>query len=955
MSPHLSTFSLKVAHCNVNSLVRKLVCINDFIVNHHLHIMCISESHLTNSMPSSFIEIPKYRVVRSDAPGGAAKHGVCIYIHESIKYDSINTSCPNCVTLRIPDLNIFVIAVYRPPSYEVSENRKLIDHLVAFCSDKEVLLLGDFNLPSLTWDRDSIADYVLPTDRLFLEVFLGLGLSQLIEESTFPRSGNILDLILVTDPDRVGMTQVLPPLPGCDHCPTICDYVFEGCSASTNRLSKPVRKWHSGKYKKISGILNDIDWDFEFNNRDVQSAYKRLLDIVIPLINEHVPVSNLNRDVAHIPWQTNAPSSLRSRRKASWQQYKQIRAQYGRHSHQAKEAIATFFSLNKTLRTFASVSQAEYEKSLAAELKENPKLLHAYVRRKKIGCPSVGPLCTSSQMLTDDPVTMAETFASSFESVYSLLPPLVIPAPHQESDGQMAPIHLNLQDIVDALQALDVDSAAGPDELHPAFLKSCCGSLAYPLYKIFCLSLAETHLPLEWKTSIVVPIFKKGSRYNPLNYRPISLTSVPCKMLERIIVKHLNVFLEEENILSDHQFGFRAGRSTMDQLLIVYDEISKWMDEGSIVDLVLFDFSKAFDTVSHSILLAKLSSLGIDTQLLYWIGDFLVGRSMSVSVKGSISSPRLVRSGVPQGSVLGPILFLIYINHIASGLSCQYKVFADDLKIYMRVNHVTPNRYIQDTRLCQADINTLQHTATSWGLKLNQSKSVVMRFQRKSSIVSPPRYFIGHVEIPLVHSHPDLGVHVDSNLKFHQHIADTAHKAGGLAQSLLKATVCRSPDFLMPLFCSHVRPIIEYCSCVWFTGYVTDLRVLESVQRRWTKRVAGMSGLDYRTRLQSLNQFSVQGRLLRSDMIQCWKIFHGKCSITPDSLFTMAPPSGTRGHRFKVSHIRAATDVRKRAFAARCVRPWNALPDSVVSEGNLSVFKKNLANALGEKLFEYPT
>ena len=133
-----------------------------------------------------------------------------------------------------------------------------------------------------------------------------------------------------------------------------------------------------------------------------------------------------------------------------------------------------------------------------------------------------------------------------------------------------------------------------------------------------------------------------------------------------------------------------------------------------------------------------------------------------------------------------------------------------------------------------------------------------------------------------------------------------------------------------------------------------DLRVLESVQRRWTKRVSGLSGLDYRTRLQILNQYSVQGRLLRGDMIQCWKMFHGKCSIAATNLFTMAPQSGTRGHRFKVSHVRAATDVRKRSFAVRCVGPWNALPDELVAEESLGVFKKKLADALGDTLFEYP-
>ena len=361
-------------------------------------------------------------------------------------------------------------------------------------------------------------------------------------------------------------------------------------------------------------------------------------------------------------------------------------------------------------------------------------------------------------------------------------------------------------------------------------LKSCAKSLAYPLWIIYRLSLLECRLPVLWKTSVVAPIFKKGSRYNPLNYRPISLTSVPCKCLERVVAKHLTAYLEENNILSDHQFGFRAGRSTMYQLLLVYHDISTWLDEGNVVDLILFDFSKAFDVVSHAILLDKLSRLGVEANLISWIKDFLVGRTMSVSVKGERSNPRPVASGVPQGSVLGPNLFLIFVNHIASNLTCQYKIFADDLKIYMKIRHDSAVDHLHDSQLCQADISLLQRTASSWGLKLNQEKCAVIRFQRKSHTLPTPRYFIDQTPIKVVHSHPDLGVLIDSDLKFHQHIINTAQKAGGLAQNTLKATVCRSPDFMMSVFCSHIRPIIEYCSCVWHTGYIGDLRVLEAVQ-----------------------------------------------------------------------------------------------------------------------------
>ena len=568
--------------------------------------------------------------------------------------------------------------------------------------------------------------------------------------------------------------------------------------------------------------------------------------------------------------------------------------------------------------------------------------------------PSGARVKLADGSLTDDGDIMAGLFASAFESVYVRTPPNLEPAPHQIATSRMPPVEFDRQDILEVLQSLDTSSAAGADNIHPALLKSCAVELASPLFSIFCQSLRECRLPTQWKFSVVIPIFKKGSRYDPLNYRPVSLTSVTAKCLERIIAGRLTSYLESNALLSNHQFGFRSGRSTMDQLLLVYNDVSKWVDEGSVVDLVLFDFSKAFDVVSHPILLAKLFGVGVDRDLISWIEHFLTNRQMAVTAKGKLSSSRNVVSGVPQGSVLGPILFLIFVNCIADHLSCSYKIFADDLKIYMRVRHDSDANLTSDTNLCQHDITTLQNVATSWNLKLNEGKCAVLRFKRKSHVLPPPQYYINQSPIRTVQSQVDLGLLVDSNLKFHQHVANATRKAAALSQNFMKSTVCRSPDFMMSVFSSHIRPILEYASCVWNTGYVGDMRLLESVQRRWTKKVTSLSNLSYRSRLEALDQYSVSGRLLRNDLIQYWKIFHGKSSISPPDVFTLAPQSTTRGHRYKLSHVRTQTDVRRRAFAVRHVEVWNSLPDNVVSEKDLKVFKGMLANSLGDSLYNFP-
>ena len=285
------------------------------------------------------------------------------------------------------------------------------------------------------------------------------------------------------------------------------------------------------------------------------------------------------------------------------------------------------FPFNCSLKRFALDSQASYEFELLKDSAENPKALHAYLRRKKVGCPGVGPLRLVSGSLTDDPVVMAESFAEAFEGVFVRGLPNPNPAPHQTVDSVMPPVDICMDKVLSVLQPLDANSAAGPDNLHPILLRSCSSSLAYPLSVIFRQSLRDHCLPAPWKTSLVIPIFKKGARYNPLNYRPISLTSVICKCLERIISQQLTAYLEECSILSDNQYGFRSGRSTQDQLILVYDDVSKWLDDDGVVDLVMFDFAKAFDLVSHPILLQKLRLIGIQSPLIYWIEDFLVGRS----------------------------------------------------------------------------------------------------------------------------------------------------------------------------------------------------------------------------------------------------------------------------------------------------------------------------------------
>ena len=942
--------TLKVGHVNVNSLANKVDFIADLLLKQSIHVLAVSETWLLPAVASSFVDIADYSVVRGDTNGAARKHGSLLYMHNNIAFLVFEVHIPNVVAVHLIDYDLWIIAVYRPPSYTILENTFLLNFLLNFCPGKEVIIAGDFNLPTIDWSLDLIDGYIRPVDTQFLDCFSSLGLLQWVKEPTFLLSDNILDLLLTSEEDRVGGVFVLPPLPCCQHSPVVFEYIFSG--EGPERLAVGERRaWRKGKYAKISEALSQIDWGLEFSYSSVNEDFSYLQSVLLSLIDKFIPLMPVRSGP---PWAVRVPPALTQLRSEAWHVYKQVRRAEGRNSAGALERLHIYKELNWNYRHFSVDSRKKYESDLLNR-PDSRKLFHAYVRKKKIGRPAVGPLRLRGGEIIQDPARMCEVFAAAFSGVFVSTAP-THPAPFQAFAGSLADVDVSRLGVQRVLLALDPSSSMGPDGLHPYLLRSCAAELALPLCLIYQKSLRTGAVPEVWGESLVVPIFKAKSHTDPLNYRPVSLTSVCCKAMERIVVSQLTEYLESNNILSPHQYGFRKNRSTEDQLLLTYDDVGRWTDEGYVVDVILLDFSKAFDVVSHAVLLSKLESLGVCNPLLAWICAFLSGRVMSVCVGSSMSSPVDVTSGVPQGSVLGPLLFLIYINHISSGLSCRFKAFADDYKLYLRYPRRGTEPADQGVQSLQSGLDTVDSVAKSWNLGLNPDKCVVLRFHRGridfDALVPVNQYFLQGRALKLVTAHKDLGVSVDTSLRFHHHIRVVAAKAGGLANCLLRSTICRSREFMLSLYVSHIRPLIEYASCVWNTGYCGDCRLLESVQRRWTKRIDGLSGVDYGGRLRSLDLFSVKGRLLRADLIKYWKILHGKSGDLL-TMFSLAPRVGTRGHALKLVVPPRSSDVRSRSFSVRRVGVWNGLPADVVQLTDVAHYKQALADLMYDEFLDF--
>ena len=307
-----------------------------------------------------------------------------------------------------------------------------------------------------------------------------------------------------------------------------------------------------------------------------------------------------------------------------------------------------------------------------------------------------------------------------------------------------------------------------------------------------------------------------------------------------------------------------------------------------------------------------------------------------------------VTSEVPQGSVLGPFLFLVYVNYITRDVVGSWAAFADDYKVSVCYPRGDPMGMQEGVERLQADLDSIAGASSSWNLKLNPAKCVMMRYGVGGD--SGHQYTINESPLQLVVKYRDLGVMVDSSLRFHSHIDTVFGKTSAMITNLLRCTLCRSVDFMVTLWVSHVRPPIEFNSCVWNVGYLRDIRRLESLQRRWTREVIGMDRVSYPERLRRIGLFSIRGRLLRLDLIKVWKCFNSEVDLGLCGLFERARNSSTRGHRFKLAIPVCRTELRRRSFGVRCVRVWNSLPSSLVESG-LDAFKLGLDSFLGGELY----
>ncbi len=841
--------------------------------------------------------------------------------------------------------SLLVGCVYRSPQSTPANNKQLRNLIKEVSKDNptHLLMVGDFNYSGIDWNSNTTIgeDTTTNEDYQFLETIRDSYLFQHVTENTRGRgtdTPHLLDLLLTNEEGMIGQVNHEAPLGKSDHCTLIFKF-----NCYTEQHSKTYQKFYydRGDYDTMRSDMR-IDWmeRLDPNCEDPDKKWKIFKDLLDSAKTKNVPHKNV--DPAAKKRRTGAPVDrhiIKASRKKNrtWTRYMETRDP-AKHREFTKQR-------NK-VKQMTRKLQREVEKKISRNAKANQKQFWSYIKKRLKTTSGIADLVKSKpgdeEQLTNSDGEKAEVLSTFFSSVYTEEPDTGIPVlERKQVDRPLDEIEFTREEVMKKLQKLKIDKSPGPDSVHPRLLREVAEEISPALACIFNSSLKSGSLPDDWKTAQVTAIYKKGAKKEPKNYRPVSLTCIVCKIMESIIRDHMLEHMQRNYILSDRQYGFVGGRSTALQLMKVFEEWTDILDSGGELDVIYMDFMKAFDSVPHKRLMGKLNSNRIEGTVQQWIKAFLVGRRQRVAVRGAYSMWADVLSGIPQGSVLGPILFVLYINDLPETVTSQLYMFADDTKIFNQI------KTEDDQQILQEDLNRLQSWSSTWLLKFHPEKCKMMNVSRSKEATQRTYSMTSsdgtQHDLEMVSEEKDLGIKIDRNLTFDKHIGEKVTKANQVMGMIRRCFVHIDEENFKWLFKSIVRPHLEYANAIWNPIRMKDITLIENVQRRATKMVPQLKDMSYTNRLKHLKMPTLRYRRFRGDMIETFKIIrHIYDQRAIPTLSPENPDRRTRGHEFKLYKHRSQTRLRQHSFTERIVTPWNSLPNHVVQATSVKSFERRL-------------
>ena len=597
-------------------------------------------------------------------------------------------------------------------------------------------------------------------------------------------------------------------------------------------------------------------------------------------------------------------------------------------------------------------SRDKYLGSVESDFKSNPKRFWSLLRQNsksrsvphRISMPS-GPCGTSGRIKAEGPNAIASLFNRYFASVFteSSLEFEELNEIYDSNQTALTELSLTNDEVRAVLLSLDVSKATGPDGIPARLLRETADVIAPSLCCLFNKSLSSGFIPTEWKLANVVPVYKKGDREHTENYRPISLLSIISKVLERCVLDNIKDQLY--SIINDCQHGFVTAKSCITNLIESLDYIGSVLDKGGQVDTVYLDMSKAFDKVDHGLLITKLRGLGFGGTLLKWLTNYLSNRHQRVTVLGATSHTMAVTSGVPQGSLLGPALFLLFVNDLPESVkSSSMAMYADDSKMFKAI------RRPEDAFALQTDLTNLHTWSMASGLGFSESKCHAQSITRKKYPICT-NYKINDIPLQSMCCERDLGVRICLDLGWKEQVLDQNARANKLLGYVRRNTHrIKSISIRRSMYLTMVRPHIGYATQVWAPQSIDLMLKLERIQRRATRYILNLpfsSSVCYTSRLQSLSLLPICYWHEYLDLVFLFKSTHGLIDLNPSIIPRVRSTRCTRSSAdvksIKYDIPRCKTTTYQRSKIVRVARTWNVLADDLNSSmDSLAVFKSFL-------------
>ena len=897
--------------------------------------------------------MPGYHTpIRKDrsAHGG----GVAVWVKAGLGYehlDHIQCHDHEIIWLSVTTQSgqkVVICAAYRPGSCSETD-LQLLEYLdntleASRTYGSNVIVTGDFNVHNAAW---LCSNKTTRAGEYAEDICCYHGLSQHVDVPT--RGDNTLDLVMSDFPSPATV-KAHPPIGLSDHAVLQVDFPVK--LTREPKTSRRVWRYHRADWERLAHFYRTTDWESMLGpepDLSCDNITKRILEGMAQFIPNRVISSRPSDE----PWWTPECTAAVNTKRQMWHQMRSNPDSADKKANYRTAAASARSTIQRNRERHITMLRQKLTTGSLRDKEWWSTIKCAGGKGRSADIPTLrsadGTEYTTSQ-------EKAKCLGQYFADKCSLGPqdfneesefPFVQP----RSQSRLLSIRFRPAEVHKLLRALDPSKASGPDAVPGRVLKANAEHLAVPLCLLFRQCMTSGTQPQSWKVASVVPVHKKRSKSAPSNYRPISLLSLISKTMEAVVNRALTNFLERNNILSNHQFGFRRGLGPADLLTGLHHQWSKIAAAGGAVRIVAVDIAGAFDKVSHAGVLHKAKAYGVSGNLLKWLHSYLADRRIQAVVSGQTSPKFRISSGVPQGSILGPTLFLLYVNDMEDHLpaTTQLAIYADDTTLYQCIPSLTalPVGLAQ----LQNAVDALAEWGQSWKIAFEPTKSQVLTISHhRQPWPIPPATFNG-VAIEEVEELKLLGVLFDRSLSFRSHIRQVAVRGHQRLGFMRKALPILDSKAKYAVYRGFVRPVLEYCPLSWLGASQSTLNQLDRVQHRALKLIGPGS---YLPSLTVRRQVAALTFLYKLHWID-----------GPPILTTMTPPRAVANqHRRSTRHQQknqhqhqlaptlpaGARNSALRSFPHATIQDWNRLPSALLrnlpTQKGMQAFKEGAYKSL---------